>query len=236
MLRVKYQLEYITSLPAQMITSERWMKIEAICKSCALISNWFVQMDKASIVGDAVCYVQKLQMQAKKLKAEIVGLESSLNRPNNCPGGSFLNAKKPNFTINPSLTKKILQVHLRDHLWTRANQLFDSIKRINTGFWCILIYDSYVQMEMFQVEERKFYVRMVSNMGQGIAPLLYKALESLASFKVHSSNLAAAAETYIFTFTMNVSFLSDEQSSTPLQIIHNELNPPQLVYFSVKTG
>ena len=35
-------------------------------------------MDKASIVGDAVLYVQQLQMQAKKLKAEIAGLESSM--------------------------------------------------------------------------------------------------------------------------------------------------------------
>lgn len=32
-------------------------------------------MDKASIVGDAVLYVQDLQMQAKKLRAEIAGLE-----------------------------------------------------------------------------------------------------------------------------------------------------------------
>lgn len=35
-------------------------------------------MDKASIIGDAVRYVQDLQMQAKKLKAEIAGLEASL--------------------------------------------------------------------------------------------------------------------------------------------------------------
>lgn len=36
-------------------------------------------MDKASIVGDAVLYVKELQMQAKKLKAEISVLESSIN-------------------------------------------------------------------------------------------------------------------------------------------------------------
>lgn len=35
------------------------------------------QMDKASIVGDAVLYVQELQTQAKKLKAEIASLEAS---------------------------------------------------------------------------------------------------------------------------------------------------------------
>ena len=35
-------------------------------------------MDKASIIGDAVLYVQDLQIQAKKLKAEVAGLEASL--------------------------------------------------------------------------------------------------------------------------------------------------------------
>jgi len=35
-------------------------------------------MDKASIVGDAVLYVQDLQMRAKKLKSEVEGLQSSL--------------------------------------------------------------------------------------------------------------------------------------------------------------
>lgn len=67
-------------------------------------------MDKASIIGDAVLYVQELQMQAKKLKAEIADLESLLNRPNNCPGGSFQNAKKMNIIPNPLVIKKILQV------------------------------------------------------------------------------------------------------------------------------
>ena len=37
-------------------------------------------MDKASIIGDAILYVQDLQMQAKKLKAEIAGLEASFAR------------------------------------------------------------------------------------------------------------------------------------------------------------
>lgn len=63
-------------------------------------------------------------------------------------------------------------------------------------------------MEVFHVDLTEFYVRIVCKKGQGIAELLYKALASL-DFRVHSSNLAAAGENYMFTFTFSVSFLSD---------------------------
>lgn len=36
-----------------------------------------MQMDKASTLGDAATYVQELQAQAQKLKAEVEGLEAS---------------------------------------------------------------------------------------------------------------------------------------------------------------
>lgn len=53
-----------------------------------------MQMDKASIVGDAVLYVQNMKMQANKLKDEIASLESSLNN-----GVEKYQDKK---TLNPS--------------------------------------------------------------------------------------------------------------------------------------
>ncbi|KAM7279877.1 hypothetical protein ACFE04_007011 [Oxalis oulophora] len=43
----------------------------------ALVPN-ITKMDKASIVGDAVLYVQELQMKGNKLKTEIASLEASL--------------------------------------------------------------------------------------------------------------------------------------------------------------
>lgn len=63
-------------------------------------------------------------------------------------------------------------------------------------------------MEVLQLEEREFYGRIICNKGRGIAALLYKALESLASFKVQSSNLAAPdVDNYVLTFNLRVSFL-----------------------------
>lgn len=74
-------------------------------------------MDKASIVGDAVLYVQELQSQAKKLKSDIAGLEASLNST----GGyqePVPDAQKtqPFRGINPPVSKKIIQVILESYI------------------------------------------------------------------------------------------------------------------------
>lgn len=65
-----------------------------------------------------------------------------------------------------------------------------------------------VQMDVCEVEERGFYVKMVCKRGKGVAVLLYRALESLTSFDVRTSNLSASApapNNYVFTFTLHVS-------------------------------
>lgn len=63
-----------------------------------------------------------------------------------------------------------------------------------------------LQMDVFQVEERGFYVRLACNRGERVAVSLYKALESLTGFSIQSSNLATFSETFVLTFTLNVSF------------------------------
>lgn len=73
-----------------------------------------MQMDKASIVGDAALYVQELQMQAKKLKAEVASLESSLTGSDKQHGGLHGNAHKNQVTNLYPVIKKILQVSSTD--------------------------------------------------------------------------------------------------------------------------
>lgn len=70
-------------------------------------------MDKASIIGDAVSYVHDLQAQAKKLKAEVAGLEASLLVSENYQGSINNPIKNVQVTNNNNpISKKIMQVCL----------------------------------------------------------------------------------------------------------------------------
>ncbi|KAG2327424.1 hypothetical protein Bca4012_036421 [Brassica carinata] len=128
----------------------------------SLVPN-ITKMDKASIVGDAVAYVQEMQSQAKKLKADIAGLEASLTST-----GGYQEPAPGAQKINPPVSKKI------------------------------------IQMDVIQVEEKEFYVRLVCNKGEGVAASLYKSLESLTSFQVQNSNLSSPSpDTYLLTYTLD---------------------------------
>ncbi|KAG6414830.1 hypothetical protein SASPL_122204 [Salvia splendens] len=128
----------------------------------SLVPN-ITKMDKASIVGDAVLYVQDLQNQAKKMKAEIAGFEENYKHK------TTQNGIQSNPTTCFYPTPKII-----------------------------------FKMEVSQVEERGFYVKIVANKGHGVAAALYRSLESLTTFDVRSSNLTVSSDqNYVFTFTLH---------------------------------
>ncbi|XP_010689160.2 transcription factor FER-LIKE IRON DEFICIENCY-INDUCED TRANSCRIPTION FACTOR [Beta vulgaris subsp. vulgaris] len=133
----------------------------------ALVPN-ITKMDKASIVGDAVLYVQDLQMQSKKLRSQIDGLENSLIAAERCQG--FGDTPNKNSSQNHFLPV------------------------------CKMI----MQMDVLQIEDREFYVKVVSNKGQGVAASLYKALDSLTTFVIRNSSLSTLYEQFVLTFTLNV--------------------------------
>lgn len=167
------------------------------------------QMDKASIVGDAVLYVQELQSKAKKLKAEIAGLEASLVGSERYQGSNESPKKIQVVQNNHPVCKKIMQVRnlVDSFVSTVKDQLIQVLKCfVESLYMCVCVHVA-LQMDVFQVEERGFYVRLVCNKGGGVALSLFKTLESLTDYIVQSSNLATVSERYVLTFTLNVCFL-----------------------------
>lgn len=92
-----------------------------------------VQMDKASIVGDAVLYVQDLQMKAKKLKTEIADLEASLTGAERQDQESTGNTKKTRVRSKKNPTcKKIMQVQsILKHVLENSRILSSSSLELN---------------------------------------------------------------------------------------------------------
>ncbi|KAK8673551.1 hypothetical protein V6N13_111880 [Hibiscus sabdariffa] len=66
------------------------------------------------------------------------------------------------------------------------------------------MYKKILKVDMIQVEEKGFYIRVVCNKSEGVALSLYRALESLTNFKVQNSNLTNISDCFALTFTLNV--------------------------------
>ncbi|GJU54857.1 transcription factor FER-like iron deficiency-induced transcription factor-like protein [Tanacetum coccineum] len=85
------------------------------------------------------------------------------------------------------------------------NQKMSSQKSIKTHHISnsLPILKKILKMDINIVEETGYYVKLVCNKGRGVAVALHKALESITSFQVQSSNLATVGDNFVLTFTLN---------------------------------
>ncbi|KAI3743241.1 hypothetical protein L1987_60947 [Smallanthus sonchifolius] len=86
---------------------------------------------------------------------------------------------------------KTLKMSSQDSKKVHVTDTFPTLKKIS-------------KLDMFQVEEKGYYVRLVCNKGRGVAVSLLRALESITSFQVQSSNLSTVGDDFVLTFTLNV--------------------------------
>ncbi|KAL5712038.1 hypothetical protein ACHQM5_014247 [Ranunculus cassubicifolius] len=149
----------------------------------SLVPN-ITKMDKASIIRDAVAYVQNLQMQAETIKAEITRLEASSSAPGKFPDLKE-NQKEPNNVIP-------------EHMHLHSRQV--------------------LQMDVFQVEDKEFYMRVVCNKSEGVAVALHKTLESLSPFEIKNSNFSTASGRYVLTFTVDVKEFKEQMNAPNLKL------------------
>ncbi|CAN6442082.1 unnamed protein product [Victoria cruziana] len=143
---------------------------------------FITKMDKASIIEDAVLYVQKLQKQATELEQEIQELKLSSG-------------------------------------WGHGECDTDDLSMLS-GASDQPRHDSYriLQMDVFVVEQRTFYVKVICSLKEGVALALLQAMESLACLHVQSSNLAAFDSLLVFTCTVQAPKCLEESNELALKM------------------
>ncbi|WOL01447.1 ATP synthase subunit gamma, mitochondrial isoform X1 [Canna indica] len=171
----------------------RFRMKEELYQLRSLVPN-ITKMDKASIIADAIVYMKDLKSQAKKLEEEICNLESSLKEDQ-------ILLQVPG--VHHKSTSTIMQVELGS---PDAAVVRGKITQVN----------------VHQVGERRFYVKVEGRMGDGsTASSLYSAMESLFCFCVESSNFSINSLGFAFAVTLKIGDLSKvmmDASSTKLWV------------------
>ncbi|KAM0935882.1 putative transcription factor bHLH family [Dioscorea sansibarensis] len=147
----------------------------------SLVPN-ITKMDKASIIADAVVYVQDLQRQTRKLKEEIAILESS---------------KKEEL---------MFQAAYKNNKRSEETQQKNAARR------------KILRLVADEVGDQSFYVVVECNKGSGFAPCLYNAMESVAWFRLESSNFSVSPEKYKLTMNLNVGESREEMNSSSVKL------------------
>jgi hypothetical protein len=122
-----------------------------------------VQMDKASIIADAVVYVKNLQAHARKLKEEVAALEARPRSPTGQHSG-------------PAGAGR------RRHQQQQQERRRDAGRSAGSGA-------RVTHVGAVQVGEGRFFVTVECERRDGVAAPLCAAAESLACFRVETSSV-----------------------------------------------
>ncbi|GLJ32889.1 hypothetical protein SUGI_0662360 [Cryptomeria japonica] len=127
---------------------------------------YITKMDKASIIADAIKYIQDLQRQARDIEAEIAALHSN----NECSSNSSsLTSATADVDDNNDHSQDVNCYILKPNL--AAELRFPTL-----------------QIDIFKIEERTFHIRIHCKKEPRVLVHLAKAIESVQLLEIQNSN------------------------------------------------
>eukprot|EP01018_Ginkgo_biloba_P011593 Gb_26391 [translate_table: standard] len=149
------------------------------------------KMDKASIVGDAIRYIQDLQKQVKEIEADIAGFESNQRQYDRglCSADSSVE----------------IEEEIGNTLGVSGNKGAD--KHFVHGA---------VELDVSKVEERTFHVRMYCRGGSRVLVNLTKALESLP-LELKNANITTFDAHVINTVVVKIKDMDETMEAEALK-------------------
>ncbi|KAL5215293.1 hypothetical protein ABZP36_004445 [Zizania latifolia] len=188
------------------IVSERKRRVrmkEKLYELRALVPN-ITKMDKASIIADAVVYVKDLQAHAKKLKEEVAVLEA---RPRSSPAAVRTARRRQEAGHHGGRAAAAAA-----EAAARATAATDNRDEGRSGSAVAPTTHGarVTHVGAAQVGDGRFFVTVECDRADGVAAPLCAAVESLACFRVESSNLGCSPDRVVSSLTLKVSEAGDD--------------------------
>ncbi|KAH9323685.1 hypothetical protein KI387_018324, partial [Taxus chinensis] len=130
---------------------------------------YITKMDKASIIADAIKYIQDLQRQARDIKAEICALHSSTNNNECSSNSSCLSSATTDVDDNTHQSQHVMSCP------TAAAERGGGPKPL--------------RIDICKIEERTFHIRIYCRKEPRVLVQLTKTIEAVQLLEVQNSNL-----------------------------------------------
>ncbi|KAH9323686.1 hypothetical protein KI387_018325, partial [Taxus chinensis] len=160
---------------------------------------YITKMDKASIIADAIKYIQDLQRQARDIKAEICALHSSTNNNECSSNSSCLTSATADVDDN---------THQSQHVMCPAETgggPFHSQKSL--------------RIDICRIEDRTFHIQIYCKKEPRVLLHLTKTIESVQLLEVQNSNLTCFDGHVIVTIIAKIKKAQDTEANEIKHII-----------------